>query len=307
LTLISFPVCAFKTALRLCKENHYDVIDTHFAVPSGPLGVAISKIKKIPLNLFLHGGDIYDPSKKHSPHKYAILRCTISYILKRSNRVIAQSSDTKNRVGMYYKCKRDIEIIHLPYDYVAFSENTREKLNLSESKKYLISVGRLVKRKDFGTLIKSLAELKKDNIEILLLGDGPELENLKRFTVQLGLEKRVHFLGFVSEEEKFQYLSVSDIYILSSLHEGFGIVLQEAMQVGLPIVATNYGGQTDLVEDGVNGFLVDVGNYKDIAKKVNVLLEDGSLVEKFREENISRIKQYSAKSVVHQILIGDSK
>ncbi|WP_269849835.1 glycosyltransferase [Methanosarcina horonobensis] len=64
------------------------------------------------------------------------------------------------------------------------------------------------------------------------------------------------FLGFVSETKKFQYLQNSDVYVLSSLHEGFGIVLQEAMQVGLPIISTDSGGQVDFIKEGKNGILL---------------------------------------------------
>jgi glycosyltransferase involved in cell wall biosynthesis len=304
LSLLSFPVCAYKQAQKLCKELKYDVIDTHFAVPTGPLGVWMSKRYKIPLNLFIHGGDIYDPSKKFSPHRHALLRFVVNYVLNNSSRVIAQSSDTKKRTQDHYKCKNDIEVVPLAYDFVPFNAVTRKELRLSDEKAYLISGGRFVRRKDFGTLIRSLTALEEANVEILLFGDGPEREALGELATQLGVTDRVHFFCFISEEEKFQYLNVSDIYVLSSLHEGFGIVLQEAMQVGLPIVSTNYGGQVDLIEDGINGFLVDVGDYEAIAEKVSALLRDSSLAEKFKSANIERVKQYSAQSIVNQI-VGD--
>ena len=206
LTLLSFPLCAFRLTMKLCKKNNYDIIDTHFAVPSGPLGIAISKIKKIPLNLFIYGADIYDPTKKYSPHRSKLLRAVVDYVLSNSTRVIAESSDIKQRTEAHYSFSGNIEIIPVAYDTINFSISSREDLKLSDDKKYLISVGRLVKRKDFGTLIKTLTELN-NNIEVLIIGDGPELDNLKELAKQLDLEKRVHFLGFVSEEEKFRYLN----------------------------------------------------------------------------------------------------
>jgi len=302
LSLLSFPICAYGQTKKLCNENEYDVIDTHFAVPTGPLGVWMSKSKQIPLNLFIYGGDIYDPSKKFSPHRWVLLRYVVNYVLNNSNRVIAESADIMQKTEFYYKCKHSIEVIPVAYNTVSFKVISRKELNLSEEKRYLISGGRFVRRKDFGTLIRVLTALTSENVEILLFGDGPERGNLTELAAQLGVINKVHFLGFISDEEKFQYLNVSDIYVLSSLHEGFGIVLQEAMQVGLPLIATNYGGQVDLVEDGENGFLVDVGDYEAIAEKVSLLLHDSSLTGKFKRANIERVKQYSAKSIVRQIL-----
>ena len=302
LSLLSFLFSAFIKIWKLCRTNKYDVIDTHFAVPTGPLGVCISKLKKIPMNLFIYGGDIYEPSKKFSPHKYRLLRWVVSYVLNNSNRIFSDSEDIKQRTLTYFKCRKPIEVISIAYDEFIFTGKTRAKLNLSIDKTYLVSVGRLVKRKDFGTLIKALTALEIGNVEILLMGDGPELENLKNLANSLEVAHRVHFLGFVTEEEKFQFLSVSDIFILSSTHEGLGIVIQEAMQVGLPIIATNNGGQTELIEDGVNGFLVEVGDYKAIAKLVKRLLDDSALSEYFRNVNLTKIKQYTASNIVGKIL-----
>ena len=304
MSLVSFPLCAFRKAIHLCNENKYDVIDTHFAVPTGPLGVWVSKLKKIPLNLFIYGGDIYDPSKKLSPHNHAIFRTVVNYVLNNSFRVIAESNNIKDSVFLYYKCKKSVEVIPVAFDYYSFKPASRTELKLNMDKKYLISVGRLVKRKDYDTLLKAFVELGRQDVEILLLGSGPEMEHLKGLAATLKIENKVHFLGFVSEEEKYQYLNISDVYVLSSLHEGFGIVLQEAMQVGLPIIATNHGGQVDLIEDGVNGFLVDVGDFKAIAGHVEKLLDDKALAGSFRDANLSKVKRYSAGNIVRRVIKG---
>jgi len=307
LSLLSFPVCAYKQTKKLCNNKKYDIIDTHFAVPTGPLGVWMSKRIKTPLNLFIYGGDIYDPSKKFSPHRWALLRSVVNYVLNNSNRVIAEATDIKQKTEQYYKCKNPIEVIPVAYNIIPFNAVSGKELKLSDEKVYLISGGRHVRRKDFGTLIKVLTVLDSNNVEILLFGDGPEQEQLRNLAAKLGVADRVHFLGFISEEKKFQYLNASDIYVLSSLHEGFGIVIQEAMQVGLPIVATNYGGQVDLIEDGVNGFLVDVGDYKAIAGKVKIILDDDVLSTKIKRANREKIKEFNATNVAKQILRRNEK
>ena len=119
---------------------------------------------------------------------------------------------------------------------------------------------------------------------------------------ELNIKERVHLLGQVSEEKKFQYLSNSDVYLLSSIHEGFGIVLQEAMQVGLPIVATNNGGQVDLIKDGKNGFLVNVNDYESMANKISYLLRNKSIRESFKKENKKMVDKFKLENVARQYL-----
>lgn len=302
LSLISFPFLAYKKASELCKKHKYNFINTHFTVPTGPLGVWMSKKYKIKNILSIHGGDIYDPSKKNSPHKKWYFRAVVNWVLNNSDFVVAQSSNTKDNTKKYYKCHKEIEIIPLPYEVVNFKKISRKKLRLKDDKKYLIGVGRLVKRKGFEYLIKSLKLLNED-VECLIIGDGPEKENLQQLAVNLGLKQRVNLLGYLSEEEKkFQYLAAADIFVLSSLHEGFGIVLQEAMQVGLPIIATNIGGQVDFIKDGENGFLVNIKDEESIADSAERILNSNDLINEFSKNNLKKVNKFSLINVSNRYL-----
>jgi glycosyltransferase involved in cell wall biosynthesis len=109
-------------------------------------------------------------------------------------------------------------------------------------------------------------------------------------------------MGYVSEEVKMQLLDVADIYVLSSLHEGFGIVLQEAMQVGLPIVSTNNGGQTDFLIEKKNALLISPKRPHEIAQKVKELFLDTLLMKNIKIRNKKDISKYSAKNICHQYL-----
>lgn len=280
LSLISFPFLAYKKASELCKKHKYNFINTHFTVPTGPLGVWMSKKYKIKNILSIHGGDIYDPSKKNSPHKKWYFRAVVNWVLNNSDFVVAQSSNTKDNTKKYYKCHKDIKIIPLPYEPFIFMEIPRKELGLEDDTFYIVSVGRLVVRKGFDFLIRSIAEIKNEKVKAIIIGDGPEKENLQRLSEYLGISERIIFLGFVSEERKFQYLSNANLYVLSSMHEGFGIVLQEAMQVGLPIIATNNGGQVDFVKEGKNGFLIKFGDINMARKKIDAVINNEILYNK---------------------------
>jgi glycosyltransferase involved in cell wall biosynthesis len=302
MSMITFPIFAYKTAKRLCQKNKYDFINTHFALPTGPLGVWISNKFKIKNILSLHGGDIFDPTKKVSPHKKWYFRSVVNWVLRHADVIVAQSTNTKENVHKYYRCNKTIQIIPLPYQPIDFTALSRAELGLQPDIFYTISVGRLIKRKGYDFLIRSLAKVNNPSIHSLIIGEGPEKEYLQTLTQSLGVADRVHFLGAVDEEKKFQYLSTADTYVLSSVHEGFAIVLQEAMQVGLPIIATNYGGQVDLVKEGDNGLLVTFGDEKDMAEKIAEMYEDKTLRERFSEVNNRGIEKFDVRDICNQYL-----
>jgi glycosyltransferase involved in cell wall biosynthesis len=302
LSLVSFPFLAYRKANELCKKNKYDFINTHFTIPTGPLGVWMSKKYKIKNILSLHGGDIYDPTKKKSPHRKFYFRAVVNLVLNNSDLIVAQSTNTKNNVAKYYRCHKNIKIVPLAYESFDFIKKTRKELGLKDDVFYTISVGRLVARKGFDFLIRSLAKINNDKIKALIIGDGPEKENLKKLAKSLNIPDRVIFLDSVSDERKFQYLAAADIYILSSVHEGFGIVLQEAMQVGLPIIATNNGGQVDFIKDGENGFLIKFGDEKMLVERIEEILNNKELKNKFSEYNKKDVKKFDVEKICHQYL-----
>lgn len=302
LSLVSFPFMAYKKANELCKKNKYDFINTHFTIPTGPLGVWMSRKYKIKNILSLHGGDIYDPTKKKSPHRKWYFRMVVNWVLNNSDFAVAQSSNTKDNTNKYYKCNKEIKIIPLAYEPFVFEKKTRVELGLRDDVFYTVSVGRVVARKGFDFLIKSLAKIKNKKIRALIIGDGPEKENLKKLAESLGVSDRIKFLGSIGEEQKFQYLAASDVFVLSSVHEGFGIVLQEAMQVGLPIIATDNGGQVDFVKEGDNGFLVKFGDENALVEKIEKIYSDNELKNKFSDYNKKAVEKFKTEIICKEYL-----
>ena len=232
-----------------------EVINTHFSIPTGPLGMAASKLFALPNILTIIGGDIYDPTKRSSPHRSAILRFINSIIINSATNVVAISSDTKKRALEYYNVKKDINVINYGFTPPERKNIIHSDVGLSENKYYLIAVGRLVKRKGFEYLIESLKDLPTE-IQLLIIGDGPMEQELRNVAIQSGVSDRVSLLGYQTRERIWEYLQVSDCFVLPSLHEGLGIVVQEAMCAGLPIVSSDNGGQVDLIHNGRNGVLV---------------------------------------------------
>jgi len=291
ISMLSYPLCAKKKIRELCKARKYDIINTHFAIPTGPLGVWASRKYRIPQVLSLHGGDIYDPTKKLSPHRIGLLRLKVRSILNKSQMLVSQSQNTKTNTELYYGAGRELLIIPLAFEAPVFEKRKRESLGLDEDKFYLISIGRLIRRKGFEYLIQALKTLP-EGVELLILGDGPLEAPLRQLAKELGLASRVHLRGRVSDELKYPLLAAADMYVLSSVHEGYGIVLQEAMEAGLPIVSTNNGGQTDFLVEGENALLVNPLDSEALGQAIRTLYQDKALLKKLSENNSKKIKLF---------------
>lgn len=299
ISMFSFIPSAIIKGLKLFKTKNFDIINTHFAIPTGPVGMFLSFISGVPNILSIHGADIYDPSRKMSPHNNLILVWGVRFILNSATAIVAQSSNTSDNAKKLFRPKKDINIIPLGIPQPALKKISREELSLENIRKYAISVGRLIKRKSYDTLIKALAKVQKDIplTSIILVGDGPEYTNLKNLSKELGLEKDVIFIRDADDVKKFALLLAADLYVLSSLHEGFGIVLLEAMFTDLPIVATNNGGQCDLLKNDLNAILVPIQDEDILAEGIIEMLKNPNKCNEIINNNRKKRQNFSISSV----------
>lgn len=156
----------------------------------------------------------------------------------------------------------------------------------------VLFVGRLAPQKGVGTLVAAAGLLEDPSAQVLLVGDGPERKALEREPKRIGVGDRVHFVGFLAHERLPAVLAHADLLVLPSIYEELGPVLLEAMQAGLPIVASKTGGIPDVIEDGVNGLLVPPGNPGALARAIDRLLADRDLARRLSEEARQRAKDY---------------
>lgn len=292
LSMLSFFPTSLWTGYKQLKKRSFDIIHSMFAIPSAPSGVLLSKKFHVPHVLSILGGDIYDPSKKLSPHKAPILHYTVKKMIEESDKVVALSNDIKKRAIDYYCASKNIDVIHLGIPKPFFIEKAREYFGFKPDDTLLITVGRLIPRKSLGDLINVIGILKDSNIKLVVIGDGPERKNLVELASSLNVSDRIIFSGYISDEEKFQLLNISDSYVSSSQHEGFGIVFLEAMALGLPIICYDRGGQADFLIDGKTGFLVDCGDREMLKKRIQILCQDMVKRKMISEYNSKYIEDF---------------
>lgn len=290
--LTYFPSSLFRAITRF-HGRKYDIINTHFAIPSGPAGHLLSKLFRAPNVLTIHGGDIFDPSKSLSPHRTPLLSSTVCAMLNKADRVVAQSNDTRANAYKYYGIKRQVDIIPLGIKKPVFSKKTRNDFSLDPNEIVFCTIGRLIKRKNLYDALDILSRIKGPyRFKFLIIGEGPERPHLETIIKRLGLEETARLLGNVSDEVKFQILDVSDFYLSTALHEGFGLVFLEAMECGLPIICYNQGGQKDFLIDGKSGFLVPIGNKTLFGERLVRLMNNSGLRKKMSSYNRNLVKNY---------------
>jgi glycosyltransferase involved in cell wall biosynthesis len=276
---------------RLVAAERYDVINTHFALPSGPVGDALSR-RGIPNVLSVHGGDLYDPSKWSSPHRHPVLRRWVRSLLERADAVITQSSDTLDNARRFYAPALEGEIVPLGIKRPPAAAAPRRRYGYRDDHLLLITVGRLVARKAIDQLIAVLARPELEQVHLMVVGDGPLEPELRQQAAQLRVDQRVRFFGHVSETEKFQLLRMADAFVSTSQHEGFGLVFLEAMACGLPIVCYDRGGQRDFLDSGSTGAVVPLNDRDAFVRACHRLMLDPRARQRAGAENLRRVECY---------------
>jgi glycosyltransferase involved in cell wall biosynthesis len=300
LSMLSFLPSGVARGLRTLRKKRYDILNTHFAIPSGPTGVALSRVLRTHQVLTIIGGDIYDPTKRLSPSNSVLLRAVVRRVINSSARIIAISQDIKDRAQRDLQCRTEIEVIHYGLTPPHFETKSRQELGVPQNEVVLISIGRLIRRKALSDLLLALSRLKERRFRLLIIGEGPEEENLRDLAQRLGISAQVDFVGAIWGERKFQYLAAADMFVLPSIHEGFGLVFLEAMHCGLPVIASSSGGQTDFLEDGKTGFLIPVGDVQALAEAILRLANDGGLCRQMSEFNKEYVKGFHISHVAER-------
>ncbi|MEA2727457.1 MAG: hypothetical protein QOF70_1932, partial [Acetobacteraceae bacterium] len=271
----------------------FDVINTHFAVPTGPVGQLLAAYYRVPNVLSIHGGDLYDPSKRMSPHRHAWLRRPIRQLLLAADAVVGQSRNTVGHVEQIYGVRRDVKLIPLGIDRPPpVSGVTREEFGLPNAAFVLVTVGRLVARKNTVQLVKALAAAKRAEAHLLIVGDGPDAPEIRRAAAESGVADRVHLLGQVTDERKYRALGVADLFASTSQHEGFGLVFLEAMAYGLPVLCYDHGGQTDFLTTGQTGHVLHLNDFDAFTRAIVDMHDNSQRRREMGRYNRTAVEQF---------------
>ena len=292
-SMLSYFPASFRAGQKLINKIRPDLINSHFAIPTGPSAVLLARRNRIPHVLSIHGGDIYDPSKHLSPHRTPGLHQTVRWVLQRTDRVAAQSENTADNARRIYGYEKEITIIPLGLKEPVLPPFSRKELGLTDDQIVLVTVGRLIARKANHHLIEILAKTNNPKLVLVLLGEGPARTHLQELANRLLVENRVMMPGFVSEERKYQYLQAADIFVSTTGHEGFGLMYVEGMFCRLPIVTYDHGGQTDFLVDGKTGFLVHLNDQDAFRQRLEWLIQKPEIRRTIGDYNLALSRRFT--------------
>jgi glycosyltransferase involved in cell wall biosynthesis len=292
ISMLAFLPMGVQTGKKLFRAGQYDIINTHFVLPTGPVGDALARFAKVPNVLSVHGGDLYDPSKWLSPHRHWGLRRWVRRLLRRADVVVGQSRNTLDNMRRFYT--PELQGVQIPLGIRRPQPGTavRSDYGCQESDVLLVTVGRLIARKGLHQLIGMMTALGDPKIRLLIVGTGPQEQLLKEEVSTRQLRGQVLFLGHVPEAEKFGILRMCDLYVSTSQHEGFGLVFLEAMACGLPVICYAHGGQTDFLHDQETGYLLPLNDADLFAERCKRLAESPELRHAMGACNRRRVEAY---------------
>ena len=183
---------------------------------------------------------------------------------------------------------------------VAVPTNFRSNWQIPADAIIVGTIAAFVGHKDYPTLLKSAALVlkKKQNVRFMAVGEGVLLPEMKKMAQQLGISERFVFCGF--QKEVGVFLKSFDIFVISSRKEGLGTSVIDALAIGLPIIGTRTGGIPEMVEDGVNGLLVDPQNPDLLAEAILTLIDDRSLRDEMSSRAKDSAKQFSIEQTVEK-------
>jgi len=178
-------------------------------------------------------------------------------------------------------------------------ENEKKKYGFFKGSKIIGYTGRLHEEKGISILIEAFYQVSRrfDHLYLLLVGDGPERKKLEIQVARLGLEKKVLFLGY--KENVPLFLNLIDVFVLPSIiRESFGIVLTEAMACHKVVIASNLGGIPEIINSGIDGFLFEPGNDKELSDRLSQVLSDEKLMVDIGKSALERVKKHFSVNVM---------
>jgi N-acetyl-alpha-D-glucosaminyl L-malate synthase BshA len=278
--------------VNVATKYKLDVLHVHYAIPHAYAGFMAQQILKekgmhVPLITTLHGTDITLVGKNPS------YKPAVTFSINNSNIVTSVSESLKNDTLELFDIRREIEVVHNFVDLSLYKPEENCKNNFTPNNEKLvthISNFREVKRTD--TVVAVFNELQKEvDAVLLMIGEGPEKEKARQMSREMGIESKVKFLGKTTEVERV--LCMSDLFLLPSEKESFGLAALEAMAAGVPVISSNTGGLPEVNIDGETGFTANVGDVKTMAERAIRLLSNDDLFYAFSKAARAKAETFS--------------
>ncbi len=300
--LFDFPPYELALASRLVDVVRFeklDILHVHYAIPHASAAFMAKQILLtygiyIPVVTTLHGTDITLVGRDRT------FKPVVTFSINKSDGVTAVSEHLRSDTYKYFDIENDIRVIPNFIDLSRFSLKAKDHFKKAIApfgEKIIVHTSNFRKVKRTEDVIKIFAKLIKHiPSKLLMVGDGGERSRCEQLCRDLDVCDDVRFLG--KQDAIEEILSVSDLFLMPSESESFGLAALEAMACKVPVVSSNAGGLPELNIDGVTGFLKDVGDVDGMAESAIYILEDEARLKTFKENALARAKEFDLAKIL---------
>ncbi len=280
------------------KFEKLDLLHVHYAIPHASAAYMAKQILKtegidLPVITTLHGTDITLVGKDSS------FEPVITFAINQSDAVTAVSEDLKNETYKHFHIDKDIHVVP---NFICFDDYKEADLNLKKElapngEKILIHISNFRKVKRVEDVVKIFARVKERiPSTLLLVGDGPERHNIEEMCRNSANCDKIRFIGKLKETERM--LAISDLFLLTSEFESFGLAALESMANRVPVISTNRGGIPEVMVDGKTGYMFDVGDVESMADKAVEILSDENALLSLRKSSYERATDFELTKIL---------
>lgn len=283
------------------KYENLDLLHVHYAIPHATVAYMAKKIllqqgKYLPVVTTLHGTDITLVGIDHS------FAPVVEFSINKSDGITAVSQFLKEKTEEYFNIEKDIKVIYNFIDFTRFKKvdkNHFRKAIAPNDEKILMHISNFRKVKRVQDVIRVFKKVQdKMPAKLLMIGDGPERQNCEELCRSMGICGDIRFLG--KQDAIEELLAVTDLFLLPSGNESFGLVALEAMACEVPVISSNVGGIPEVNIEGVTGFLSDIGDVEAMSANAIRILENPDMLAKFRANALAQAKNFDIEIILPQ-------
>ena len=284
----------------MVKLYKIELLHVHYAIPHAYAGYMAKQMLKdeginIPMVTTLHGTDITLVGN-HPFYKPAV-----TFSINKSDFVTSVSQSLKDDTLKLFNIKNEIEVIP---NFIELDKNINDpsipcqrSVMAKNNERIITHISNFRKVKRIPDVIKIFYNIQKEiPAKLMMVGDGPEKEKAEYLCQELGIEDKVIFFGNSNEIDKI--LLLTDLFLLPSETESFGLAALEAMACKVPVISSNSGGLPEVNFEGVSGYLSDVGNIEEMAQNALKILKDDAVLNTFKENALSVAKNFDIKNIL---------
>ncbi len=289
------------TLVDVISNEGLDLLHVHYAIPHASSAYLANQIlkkknKNIPFITTLHGTDITLVGKDK------MYESVVTFSINESNAITAVSENLKQETLNSFAIEKEIHVIPNFVDIKRFSQSNKDhfrKMLAPNNEKILAHVSNFRKVKRVEDVVYTFDLIrKKIPCKLLMIGDGPERQSMESLCREIGACEDIRFLG--KQDKLEEILSITDLFMLPSAYESFGLAALEAMGCQVPVISSNAGGIPEINIHGVTGYLTDVGDVNAMAAYSLELLQDEAKLSLFKKNALEQAQKFNIDRIVPQ-------